>query len=159
MRTGTPVLAATIGVLLLGIVGLNVAASRFTPGRHDDEEAAKATEAQAKQAKAVDKQTSRLVNMPPDVRVGQPETGKTIVVGWTWTAEVQARPDELANTLNGMREAARMAEVRFVNVDIVPDVAPGVSVNGKKVVDLPDDGILRPAGMMEAVMRALSAPK
>lgn len=146
-RRSSPLLVVAVGFALAALVGLNVAINRGMGdgGAHSAEAAApdtgqpSPTDPRGQAGAAAD-----LVEMPVDVTFGSPGSAREIVIGWSWTPEVQADPRKVYRVIEIVkRAAASSARVRVVNVDAVPGVAPGIAVQGKSVVPLPADGELK----------------
>ena len=165
MRPRTPILVLAVGILLVGIVLLNVLAARIAPKSHEEEEqeqqaaAAKASEP-PKTAPPADAGTGpsasgALVQLPADGTTGPADAKKTVVIGWTWTPAVQADPNKVSAAVEAVRKALPDAKIRVVNTDAVPDAPPGITVDGKTVLPLPPDGAIEPS---QAVKAAQSAP-
>ena len=162
MRTRTPILIVIVGMLLAMMVGLNVAASRFMGGREPEEAAeSKAEESKpdaAPRTGAAVEGPNSLASLSPSWTTG-PETAKDlVVVGWVWTPEVQANPALVHSGIMAVVDVVRAGSVRVrvVNVDAFPETPEGVSVNGKVVLPLGDDGGLRPESAAYAVRSELS---
>lgn len=91
------------------------------------------------------------VQLPTDESVGPANAPVKVVVGWTWTPDVQGNPQALQAAIQAIRQAVPDAQVRVVNVDAAPDVSPGIQVNGRTVMELPENGIVKPADAARAV--------
>lgn len=163
MRLRTPSLILTIGLLLLGIVALNVAASRFTPGDgHEQEEATAATGSGNAASKTpsgtAPADANELVEaqrwLATEQVIGPPNAGRKVVVGWAWTPEVQANPARLYRSLRGLEDKNVDAQIRIVNTDIAPDTPPGVSMDGKTIMALPADGFIPEQAILNIIERA-----
>ena len=147
-------LAAVVGVG--GIVMLNVAQNRSVSGNtrveHDeDAPPAKSEAPQTEKPAPGGPAADSLANLPADSTVGPADAKHTVVVGWSWTPEVQADPSKVYNTVQALRKAAPDLKVRVVNTDAVPDAESGVVVDGKKVADTAPDGSLPQESVMQAV--------
>jgi hypothetical protein len=88
------------------------------------------------------KEANDLAALGPDIVLpgGKPE--KTVTVGYAWTPELQGDPSVIARIVEKVKAAAPDAQVRLVNVDETPGVAPGVSVNKTVVAPPGADGNL-----------------
>ena len=163
MRGRTPFLILAIGILLLGIVALNVAAGRFAGGNPEQNEAAESAEeqkgsepAQTPAAAELEGSGNALVRLPPDTTMGPAEAAKEVVIGWVWTPEVQADPGKVSAAIEAVRKVVPGdVKVRIVNGDAAPDAPLGITVNGRTVRALPENGVLDPAQVTEDVQHAL----
>ena len=138
--------------------GLNVAMGRLGGGQHSENEAA--TEAASSEKTASQQPpppAATPVRLPTDETSGPPNPNLKVVVGWTWTPELQGNPQALQNTIESIKKAAPGAQVRVVNVDAVPDAPTGIQVNGQKAMELPENGIIEAAQAAEAVAKAASS--
>lgn len=162
MRTRTPILLLIVGLLLAMMVGLNVAASRFTGG--DEPEAAAESEApenepaRAPSSPAAMEGANSLARISPSWTAGAKDAKTEVVIGWSWTPAVQANPGSVHSAIMGIVESLRKdpVRVRAVNVDAFPETPAGVSLNGKLVVPLGTDGALSVETAVYAVRTALN---
>jgi hypothetical protein len=82
-----------------------------------------------------------------------------VVIGWSWTPEVQADPGRLEQALSAARQAVPYVRIRIVNADAVPGAPRGLVVNGKKVQELPADGFLKSGDIKWAVSGKADVPR
>lgn len=169
------ILIAGVGMALAGIVMLNVIQARVTP-KTEEQIAAETREREAEAAKqkpAVTQEastpvssapaggdTSALAFLGPETTLGSADAPQKIVIGWTWTPEVQADPGRLHAALQTIEKAlAGRAALQVVNLDARPDGAPlGVSQNGTVVAPLGEDGFLDGGAAAHALQEALGIP-
>ena len=146
--------------------GLNMMIGRLAgAGDHDHE----AEEAQAAQAAAngnrapgsapAPSEAAALARRPADETIGPSTPSTDVVIGWSWTPQVQADPARLEQALSAARQAVPYVRVRIVNADAVPGAPRGLIVNGKKVQDLPPDGFFNPGNITWAVSGKADVPK
>jgi len=156
MRLSTPTFIIALAVLLLGMVGLNVADRRFAPKTPEQEAAEQAAKAQ--KSEAAPAAPSDLVRLPPEQTLGATNAKSEVVFGWEWTPEVQADPAQMQRVIETIQQAAPGAHVkiRVVNVDAVPDTPRGLSVNGKTILALPPNGLIEPPRLMQSLSSVLS---
>ena len=145
--------------------GLNVAMGRI--GMDPEKARQEAAQAAAEKAASADKAPNTptppgappSAPLPTDESMGPANAKDKIVVGWTWTPDVQGNPQALQAAVEAIRKAAPDAQVRVVNVDAVPDAPTGIVVNGQQAMELPDNGIIEAAAAVPAVMAARSSNK
>jgi hypothetical protein len=160
MRSRSPVLILTIGVALAGLVVLNVAMSQVGKPPEPPQEAAQAAvgnDTPGPQA-APSGAPGELAELPPDHTVGPDGAVREVVVGWSWTPEVQADPNKVAAALRAVTAARPPGKVRFVNTDVHPNVPRGVSVDGRKIADLEPDGSVNPMIIVRAAAGVNAGP-
>ncbi len=160
MRLSTPTFVIVLAMLLLGMVGLNVADRRFAPKSPEEEAAAQAAEAQKSEpAQPAASGSADLVRLPPEQITGAPNAHMEVVFGWEWTPEVQANPGQMYQAIEALQKAAAgnaHVKLRVVNVDLVPDAPRGLAVNGKTVLELPANGVIEPPRLMQSMSSVLS---
>jgi len=149
------------GFVIVIMVGLNILIGQIAnppaPGAETQPEAAGDAPAAQTTPPANGSGGPRLVEMPAEATLGAPTAKNEVVLGWSWTPEVQADPGALEQTIAALGTAARGAKVRVVNTDVVPGVQRGLVVNGKLALPLPPDGIIKPEAAREAVTYLLTA--
>ena len=155
------------GFVIVIIVGLNILIGQIanppTPGAETQPEQEAAADAPAAQTPPPTNGSGgpKLVELPAEATLGTPTAKNEVVLGWSWTPEVQANPGALEQTIAALSTAGRGAKVRVVNTDVVPGAPRGLVVNGKLALPLPPDGIIKPETAREAVtylLEALPAP-
>lgn len=159
-KSKTPVFIAIIGFLLLGMVALNAAAGRFgkEPEAPPPPEQAQQNEPAEPAATAPETVGSELVRLPADSTTGPSSAPREIVIGWTWTPEVQADPSKVSAAIDQIKKAVPDAKVRVVNVDAVPTAPAGITVDGKTVAELAPDGSLNPQEAVHTIQEAAGVP-
>ena len=159
-RPGNTVLIVIVVFAIVIFAGLNVAIGRLGDDKHSENEAATEQPAAEKAAPAPQPSPSAGGGpLPTDESVGPANAPVKVVVGWTWTPDVQGNPQALQSAVEAVKKAVPGAQVRVVNVDAVPDVPQGIQVNGRTAMDLPENGIIEAAKAAEAVTKAASSLK
>lgn len=85
---------------------------------------------------------NELAALGPEAVLGDKTSPREITVGWQWTPEVQGDPSKVYAAVKQMQEQMKGMKIRVVNVDENPGVLPGISVAGKSVAPLKEDGSL-----------------
>lgn len=165
-RSSSAVLVAVAVLALIVVAGLNALIGRMASGEHQDEAAATESSAASSSGGASGSagrptppasSAYALSSLPPDATVGPANANTRIVVGWSWTPDVQADPNALADALQAARQMSEQgAQVRIVNTDAVPGAPRGVFVNKKKVFDFPAYGTVRRDQIMYAISSGAS---
>ncbi len=164
-RSRNTLLIVLVAVAVAVFAGLNMAIGRLAgTGEHDHE--AEETQAAAKQgdrskgdAAPGGAEQSALARRPTDETIGPKDAKNDVVIGWSWTPEVQADPARLEQALAVAHPGAPYVRVRIVNADAVPDAPRGIVVNGQKVQDLPPDGLLKSGDIAWAVSGKADVPR
>ena len=168
MRKPSYTVPIVVGVVALGsLVATNVISQRNAPKSEADQEAEAQAAAEKKGDTAAEPavQTSHplrsaasydLVTTDGFKETGPKDARKTVVVGYEWTPGVQADPGKIQQIVGLIEKSAPDAKIVLMNVDEKPDVPVGISVNGKLVAPIADDGTVPPTNI-SAVMQALSA--
>jgi hypothetical protein len=154
-------LIAFVLVAVLVFAGLNVVIGRMTPGdEHSGDEAPEASQSTPASAatSGAPPGSSNLASRPVDETLGSSSAQKNVVIGWSWTPDVQANPDAMERALAVARSVAPDARIRIVNTDAVPGAPSGVIINGRKVLDLPSTGLLSTDDVARAVGTSNGAP-
>ncbi|MBC8104519.1 MAG: hypothetical protein H7Z41_18240 [Cytophagales bacterium] len=170
----SPVVVALIGCALAGIVGLNIMSSRITP-KTDAQLQAEAREREkasqpsatptvpsaAPTAAAADSGSANtqnaLVRLGESSVLGSADAKQEVVVGFSWTPEVQSDPSKVSVAVDTLQKAVGdRARIKVVNTDELPATPEGISINGRLVVPAQADGAITPSAV-GAVTQALSA--
>jgi hypothetical protein len=174
--SNSPVLIAVVVVALGGLVGLNMMANQARPkSDHEIEAEQKAQAAAAASpspavaasaapsapgmppgpAGTMSSDSNSLVLAGAGSTLGAPEAKQEVIVGFSFTPEVQSDPSKVSNAVDALQKAlGPMARIKVVNVDEKPDVPEGVSIGGKVIVPAKSDGTID-AGA-DAVKKALA---
>lgn len=161
-RSRNTLLIALVVMAVAVFAGLNTMIGRLASAgehSHEAEEAqAAADESNANTAPGAAEQ-SALARRPNDETIGPSDAKNDVVIGWSWTPEVQADPARLEQALAAARRGAPYVRVRIVNADAVPGAPRGLIVNGRKVQDLPPDGFLKSGDIAWAVSGKATVPR
>ena len=165
-RSRNAVLIAIVVFAVAVFAGLNTAMGRLANGNdhsHEAEEAQTAVNENktggAGEPGPGGPESAALARRPADETIGPATATNDVVIGWSWTPEVQADPARLEQALSAARQSVPYVRVRIVNADAVPGAPRGLVVNGKKVQDLPPDGFLNPGSVAWAVSGKANVPR
>ncbi len=171
--SNSPVMIAVVLMAIAGLVGLNMMSNQMRPKtdqeiqaeqRERAEAAASPSPAAATPAPSASGATGALSLNDPNTLVlagqgntmGAPDAPKEVVVGFSWTPEVQSDPSKVSKAVEALQKTVGpQARLKIVNVDANPEVPEGVSIGGKVIVPAQSDGVIAP-GAAEAVKQALS---
>jgi hypothetical protein len=154
---------AIIGVALLSIGGLvliNKASLDSRPKTQQEMEA----EEQAKQTPAsstpvsqeeTSKGSDSDLVVTGDLSAASGDGKKTLTLGYSWTPEVQANPRAIEQGMTMMKTyvAQKGMGFRTVNVDANPSVPDGLSIDGKQLAPLPENGVPTPEWGMTSLQQ------
>lgn len=164
-RSRNTLLIAFVVAAVAVFVGLNTLIGRLagtSEHSHEAEEAQAAVgdknKTNAAPATSDEQERDALVRRPPDETIGPSNPSSDVVIGWSWTPEVQADPARLEQALAAARQGVPYVRVRIVNADAVPNAPRGIIVNGRKVQDLPPDGFLKSGDTGWAVSGKANVP-
>ncbi|MES2464296.1 MAG: hypothetical protein V4671_27360 [Armatimonadota bacterium] len=155
---------------LAGLVGLNAMSNQMRPKSDHEIEAEQREQAKAAEpsptASVAPAQSAEpsggalsdpnsLVVSGQGSTIGAPEAKQEVVVGFSWTPEVQADPSKVSKAADALQKAlGSQVRIKVVNVDANQEVPEGVSVGGRVIVPAQSDGVIDP-NAADAVKKAL----
>lgn len=170
-------MVAVVVMALAGLVGLNVMSNQVRPKTDQERQAEEMERSKAAQSpNPAATPTPAAVPSAPSGRtgvsladpnalvlsgagstLGSPDAKQEVVVGFSWTPEVQSDPTKVSNAVDALlKTLGSQGRVKIVNVDERPEVPEGVSIEGKVIVPAQNDGTIDP-GAAQTVKQALSA--
>jgi hypothetical protein len=172
----SPVIIAIIAVALGGMVILNRAQYENRPKTSAElqEEAERAVAARMQASPAAPSSPTaeqplqeELVSLPTEVEIGDAKSPRTVVLGYSWSPEVQSDPQRANAGLKSLRtlleqintQATPPVHFRLVNTEVVRTQEPGVWIEGRFVRDLELSNLQTDASAIaQTIMRELSQP-
>jgi hypothetical protein len=175
--SNSPVLIAVVVMALAGLVGLNMMSNQMRPKTDheieaEQQERAKAAASPSPVAAAsaapvppgapgapgaiTVSDPNALVLAGPGSTLGSPDAKQEVVVGFSWTPEVQSDPSKVSKAIDALQKTlGTQGRIKVVNVDENQEVPDGVSIGGKVIVPAQSDGTIDP-GAAETVKKALA---
>ncbi|WP_394793017.1 hypothetical protein [Armatimonas sp.] len=147
-RSNTPILIAVVALALGAMVVMNRAQYQNRPrteAEMKEEMEQQAENPLAKNAPQLEtKLQDELLSVPPDHEFGNPKGKRKVVVGYSWTPEVQSDPQNASDGLKKFRQMLEQMSTkldgsthfRLVNTDIVRTQSSGVWLDGRLVGEL-----------------------
>jgi hypothetical protein len=136
-----------IGALLI----LNSFMQRLDPKYQEQQAEAEAQKKQEEEQKQQQKlnasgpsspNANKLVELGDDAIVGKKDGKPEIVIGYSWTPEVQADPSKIYNVIDMITKAAPQAKLHIVNADAHPGAPVGIYMSGRTVIPAQPDGTI-----------------
>lgn len=143
-------LIAGIGFALACMVILNMFIQRMDPKYQEEMQRERERNAAAEQAKkqaqapppTASANSNKLVTLGESVVLGTKDSKSEVVIGWSWTPEVQADPGNIYGAVEKLQKLVPGMRIRVINADANPTVQQGLSFNGNLLIPIRPDGAL-----------------